>query len=121
MPSTAPAQSTTTPRENPSTLPACCTRSGRTCWRPGLREAIAAELAAPLAEARTDVARLRNAVRSPAPASGAAVVTPRPLGAIVSHGGQRSRLSSPRLKLVSAVGSGDAVPAVLGAGLFQDQ
>ncbi|HET6248464.1 MAG TPA: hexose kinase [Tepidisphaeraceae bacterium] len=79
------------------------------------------ELAATLhADLSTDAA-LIDATRRIAPANGAAIITMGSKGAIASDGKRAWRLTSPPVKAVSAVGSGDAFAAGLAMALSRGE
>ncbi len=75
------------------------------------------ELAATLGTSLESDADVMDAARSAAPAGGAAIVTLGARGAIASDGKRVWRVTPPKVKAISAVGSGDAFAAGLAFGL----
>ncbi|MDB5174794.1 MAG: tagatose-6-phosphate kinase, phosphofructokinase i [Phycisphaerales bacterium] len=79
------------------------------------------ELAATLDRPLDTPDALREATREITPEGGAAIVTMGAQGALASDGKHVWRLTPPKVKAVSAVGSGDAFAAGLAVGLLRGQ
>ncbi|MDB5356262.1 MAG: tagatose-6-phosphate kinase, phosphofructokinase i [Phycisphaerales bacterium] len=79
------------------------------------------ELAATLGRPLDAPEALREATREITPEGGAAIVTMGAQGALASDGKHVWRLTPPKVKAVSAVGSGDAFAAGLALGLIRGQ